>query len=102
MMEEAGHGAERVLRLPGRATIREVSGLRDQLLELLNQGDQVVLDCSDVEQSDLSLVQLIIAVRRTTGGDEGLFRVILPPSGPVAEQIRYCGLEHEFTELWNG
>ncbi|MBF0340834.1 MAG: anti-sigma factor antagonist [Magnetococcales bacterium] len=100
-MEDAQQGPEGVLRLPARSTVREIGALRERLLELLGQGGHVVLDCSEVEHSDLSVAQMIIAARRMTGGDELALSVILPPLGPVADQIRGCGLEHEFEELWN-
>ncbi|MBF0212476.1 MAG: STAS domain-containing protein [Magnetococcales bacterium] len=102
-MEEARLERETdgVLRLPARSTIREVAALREALLGLLNQGVPVVLDCSEVVQTDLSLAQLIIAARRVTGGDGMALRVILPATGALAEQIRFCGLAHEFEELWH-
>ncbi|MBF0627760.1 MAG: STAS domain-containing protein [Magnetococcales bacterium] len=102
-MEDAATTADAngVLHLPPRSTIREVAALRDALLGMINQGGHVVVDCSAVEQSDLSVVQMIIAARRTTHGDELALSVILPPLGPMADQIRACGLEHEFEELRN-
>ncbi|MBF0272194.1 MAG: STAS domain-containing protein [Magnetococcales bacterium] len=100
-MMDASQGTDGVLRLPARATIREVAAVREAVLGLLNQGVPVVLDCSDVVQTDLSMVQMIIAARRSTGGDELALRVVLPGMGVMAEQIRLAGLEHEFEELWN-
>ncbi|MBF0192330.1 MAG: STAS domain-containing protein [Magnetococcales bacterium] len=90
-----------LLKLPARATIREVASVRESLLDLMGRHARVVLDCSDVAQTDLSMVQLIIAARRSTGGDALALDVVLPSMGVMAEQIRLGGLEHEFKELWN-
>ncbi|MEI6986855.1 MAG: STAS domain-containing protein [Rhodospirillaceae bacterium] len=82
------------LRLPPMTTVRDAAQLRDTLLDLLGQGVSVIVDCSVVEQADLSIVQLLTAARRMAERDGRQLRMIIPSSGALADLIRRSGLEH--------
>ncbi|CAK0757653.1 hypothetical protein WCLP8_2900009 [uncultured Gammaproteobacteria bacterium] len=88
-----------IIRLPPMATIREAAQLRDTLLDLLGQGVPAVVDCSAVEQADLSLVQLLTAARRMAERDGLELRLVIPSSGALANLIRHSGLEHDFDQI---
>ena len=98
VMDQEQNGA---LRLPPVATIRDAVQLRSSALELLARENPAIVDCSAVEHADLSVVQVLVAVRRMARRDGIDLRLEIPPAGALAELIRQSGFEREFADLWS-
>lgn len=96
--EEQNQGGK--LRLPPVATIRDSTQLREAVLDLLGLKSPVTLDCSALEQADISTVQVILAARQMARRDGIDLRLDIPPSGVLADLIRQAGFAHEFADLW--
>ncbi|MDR3538493.1 MAG: STAS domain-containing protein [Acetobacteraceae bacterium] len=53
------------LALEGSVTVRNIDGLHANLVAALMQPGGVVVACAALEETDLSLVQLLLSARRT-------------------------------------
>ncbi len=53
------------LTLEGSVTVRNIDGLHANLVAALTQPGGVLVDCTALEETDLSLIQLLLAARRT-------------------------------------
>lgn len=58
-------GLVSTVRLTGAATIYEASGLRDCLRGVVEAGGPVSIDLTEVTHCDLTLLQLLVATRRS-------------------------------------
>lgn len=72
------------LVLEGDVGIQRIAAVRDQALELVNQGEGIVLDLRRVTDCDASFIQLIYALAASCHRD-GL---TLTLQGQVAEAVR--------------
>ncbi len=54
-----------VYRVTGDATIATLPRIRDELLHVAATSAHIVIDLSEVEQSDISFLQLLASTRRT-------------------------------------
>jgi anti-anti-sigma regulatory factor len=52
------------VRLPVRATVRECTALKQQLLEVVDSPESVTIDATDVELIDTAALQLLYAFGR--------------------------------------
>lgn len=55
----------RIYRVTGDATIATLPDVRDELLRVVAKSAHIVIDVSEVEQSDISFLQLLASTRRT-------------------------------------
>lgn len=53
------------LVLERSVTVRNIDGLHANLLAVLAQQNGVIVDCAALEETDASLIQLLLAARRT-------------------------------------
>jgi anti-anti-sigma regulatory factor len=53
------------LTLTGRRGIREAMQTRAELSEVVNANKNIIVDCSNVTEADLTLIQLLIAAGRS-------------------------------------
>lgn len=49
------------LQFSGTITIRDIDVVREQILAGLGQNDRLEIDCTDVSEVDVSLIQLLLA-----------------------------------------
>ena len=59
---------EVALKLPAQMIINHVEDIQIQFNELMDSGDQVVIDISDVEKADTACVQLLCVVQKSLTG----------------------------------
>jgi hypothetical protein len=53
------------IRLPNAVTIRNIEAVHAEILGGLTTADQIEIDCTDLAEADLSLVQLLVAARKS-------------------------------------
>jgi len=88
------------LTLEGAATLRTAEAIHARLLEALEGDGPVEVDCGKVTQADLSLVQLLLAVRRSAARDGKAFTLSSPADGPVKDVLARAGLLPEAGETF--
>lgn len=74
------------------ATIRTVDQLQNAILEALQSQSVVTVDASEVEEADLSFVQLMEAARRHAGADGKDIRLAQPANAHVRALLSRAGL----------
>jgi ABC-type transporter Mla MlaB component len=95
-----------IIQLPATATLSTAEDLHRGIMEVLQQSETVEVDCSDVVEADLSLVQLLVAARRTAAASGKSLRLAAPAAGVVRDMlvrggfVESCGGELE--EFWTG
>lgn len=91
MEDPALHPAARCIRLPNAVTLRNIEAVRTEMLTHLATSNLIEIDCSDLMEADLSLVQLIVSLRKSalqTGGDISLAH---PATGALLEVLNRGG-----------
>ena len=71
---------ERVV-LDGRLTIRDIDTVRSRLAAALKEHETIEVDCSAAEDVDLSLIQLLIAARRSAAESGKQLTIAQPADG---------------------
>lgn len=100
--DPASEGADTLL-LENIQTLRTIDATRTALEERLHPAGDVVLDCSRIEEADLSFVQVLVAARKTA--DRLGARVRLADPSPVLrELLDRCGAMGAAVKdpFWNG
>ena len=54
-----------ILKLPAQMIINHVEDIQVQFNEIMNSGDEVVVDISDVEKADTACLQLLCVVQKS-------------------------------------
>ncbi len=80
-----------VVEVRSSVTVRSAAEFRSDLLSALDEGGDVVLNLSGLDEFDLSFVQLVEAARRQLAGSGRDIRLQHPADGPVAALLRRAG-----------
>jgi ABC-type transporter Mla MlaB component len=111
-MTDPNSGVARI-SLDGALTVRGVENVHADLAAALQQHAMVIVDCSAATEIDLSLIQLLLAARRTAqraaktlllaGADNAALRTALLRGGfvPAAPDCDPGGVGPD-TEFWLG
>jgi anti-anti-sigma factor len=83
---------DRVIRLQGPVDIASAAGLKQQLQEALQSGDEIRISLQEVSELDVTAVQLLWAARRAARAAGVGFQVLLPPA-EVVGLLAEAGLE---------
>ena len=75
-----------VFDLPASATLRSAPELREALLGRLAAAPALILDCTALAEADLSLLQLIVALRKS-GAERGVTIAIKHPANGALQQL---------------
>jgi ABC-type transporter Mla MlaB component len=78
------------LVLSGEITLRSVDAIHSRLLEMAGQ-PIIEIDCSDVTEADLSLIQLILAARTSAQGAGRTVVLAHPATGVLRETLQRGG-----------
>lgn len=81
-----------VVRLAGDLSLRTCEAAHAQLLNAIAVHDEVVVDCSDAEEIDASLLQLLLAAQKTARAGRCRLRLPAPAGGALAEALVRAGL----------
>jgi len=77
--------------LRGSLTTATSEDTRRTLNSALSAADQIVLDCSQANEVDVSFLQLLYAARRAADSAGKRIALSEPPNGPLDEALRRCG-----------
>lgn len=91
-MEQEDSG---VLVFAGAQTLRNVSESADLLKEFILGGGPRFIDCSEIEDVDVSFIQLLLAARRSVAGQGRVLRLTSPAKGALLACLRNAGLLSE-------
>ena len=69
----------------GLLTLRTVEALQTRLADALATHDHLIVDCSAATEVDLSVVQLLLAARRTAA-DDGKTLLLAQPAGEALDK----------------
>lgn len=75
----------------GEQTIRNCAEARDRLLAAIAENDTVVIDCRSLTEADLTLVQTLVAARRSADASGRRLRLSAPVAGPLQDVLRRGG-----------
>lgn len=79
------------LVLEGPATVRTIEPIHARLTELLAGHDAIEVDCAAVTEADLSLVQLLLAARRSAARDGKILSMTAPASSALHQALTVGG-----------
>jgi anti-anti-sigma regulatory factor len=84
-----------VLRPCGASTIRESDVLKDELLACLKPGARVDIDLAEIEETDLGIVQLLLAADISAAKAGAGLRVLRPLPEVIQQMLARCGFPGE-------
>ena len=74
------------LALSESVTIRNIEAVREELLAMMQQQPAVEVDCAALAEGDLSLIQLLLAARKSAGNSGGTI-VLAQPAADVLRDL---------------
>lgn len=91
-----------ILVLDSVQTLRTIEATKDILLQHLNSSSDLVLDCSQVDDADISIVQLLLAARATAARQGAALRLAAPSAAlrAVLDRTGVCAAADD--PFWNG
>jgi ABC-type transporter Mla MlaB component len=78
------------LVLTGEATLQSIESIHSRLLEMAGQ-PTIEIDCNDVTEVDVSLIQLILAARSSAHKSGRSLVLARPASGPLQDALQRGG-----------
>lgn len=90
VQEPQQDGPARVV-LSGPATIREADAVYAQLVAALQRDANVEIDCTDVSEADLTLVQMLLAARKSADAAGHALVLAGASGGALQEALRRGG-----------
>jgi anti-anti-sigma regulatory factor len=85
------HAAAATLPIGGSLTIPRSEETRRAIMEALNGGASLIIDCDEAVEVDVSFLQILIAAQRTAARSLKHAALKAPPSGALAAALRACG-----------
>ena len=76
----------------GDLGLRDADTLRELLLDALRARSVVEVDCGDLTDIDMSIVQILIAADKMANGCNRTLRVFARSEGPLADALSRAGL----------
>ncbi|HEY4163860.1 MAG TPA: STAS domain-containing protein [Dongiaceae bacterium] len=89
-MTEARTEAHR-LQISGAITIRDIDDVREKVLAGLGQSDRLEIDCSDVSETDISLIQLLLAAEISAAKSGKSIAVLRPYPEAIQQALTRGG-----------
>ena len=84
-----------VVKFSGPQTIRESEETAKVLRQALVESSSIVLDCDEIEEVDLTFLQLVIAGRRSALRDGKSFALSATVRGPLLAALDRAGIRPE-------
>jgi anti-anti-sigma regulatory factor len=81
----------KVLAFQGAMTIQGVGAARMRMLAALGESRVVAVDCSAVEEADISFIQMLLAARKDALLGGKTIRLVPPAAGPLREALARGG-----------
>ena len=89
-----------VVKFSGSQTIREAEDVARLLRDALSEHPGVILDCEEIEDVDLTFLQLVIAGRRSARRDGKQFGLTSTARGPLLAALDRAGIRPEGEHLF--
>jgi anti-anti-sigma regulatory factor len=89
-----------IVKFAGSQTIREAEDVSRILRDALSIHSFVVLDCDEVEEADLTFLQLLIAGWRSAQRDGKQFGLTATARGPLLAALDRAGIHPEGEHLF--
>lgn len=89
----------------GTISVRNIEPLRSDVLQALAQHTAVHIDCSATEAADLSLIQLLLAARRSAQAAGKQVLLHPPPSAALHAVLLRGGFAQDSSDIdpfWSG
>ncbi len=95
-----------IVRIPETATLATAETLHASLMRVLQENEAVEVDCSNVVEADLTLVQLLLSAWRTAIAQSKSLLLSPPPSEALRQVLVQVGLvdgeNSAFNTFWMG
>ena len=103
MRDDSEGDSPSALVLDNVQTLRTIDATKDALVERLGLNRELVVDCSRVEEADLSLVQVLLAARKSAENLGGSLRLaaLSPALHDVIERSGIDGSD-DAERFWTG
>jgi anti-anti-sigma regulatory factor len=89
-----------IVKFSGSQTIREAESASQVLRQALNDNPDIVLDCEDIEEADLTFLQIVIAGRRSAQRAGRGFSLAATARGPLLAALDRAGIRPEGDHLF--
>lgn len=80
------------IRLPNAVTIRNIEAVHADILGGLTTAQRIEIDCTDLAEADLSLVQLLVAARKSAARRGISLALTHPTSNALRDILKRGGL----------
>ncbi len=77
----------------GPATIRKADEIADRLKRTLTTSDRIEIDCSELEEVDVTFIQLIAAARKSAAAAGKHMVLSAPAEGCLLEALNRAGIQ---------
>lgn len=84
-------GDEAIFEIKGPAGLQAIGALHERLTEALKNTTSLVVDLTNAEDFDITLIQLIEAGRRHASANRKQITLSAPASGEIADQLERGG-----------
>lgn len=75
------------LHLEGNLTIARAPALQELISNAISNDDQIIVDCSNATEADLTIIQLLISAKHTAAAFNKSLSLIAPADGVLAAAI---------------
>jgi len=89
-----------IVKFSGSQTIRESEDATQILRQALNDYSALILDCEEIEEADLTFLQVVIAGRRSAQRDGKSFTLTATARGPLLAALDRAGIRPEGEHLF--
>lgn len=98
------------LTLAGEQTVNQASDLREALIQALDQGDNIEVDCEQVTGVDLTFLQLLCAAHRSAQSAKKIITIVDQENSALSNSViragfnyhKSCGEDSLGSCLWVG
>jgi len=99
-MAEPRSAADRI-ELTGAITIREIEAIRSDLRAKLQAKTPLEIDLSGITETDISLIQLMLAAEKSAANLGAVIRLAQPYPEAVQQVLARSGLDAAGATIWN-
>jgi len=99
------HDAPACIAFDGAISVRNIDAVRSEILQALSSHTTVHIDCSGIESTDLSLIQLLLAARHSAQAAGKQILLHPPPSDTLHEALLRGGFAQDSSDVdpfWSG
>ncbi|HVI51892.1 MAG TPA: STAS domain-containing protein [Candidatus Sulfotelmatobacter sp.] len=82
-----------VIGFSGSATIRQADDVAHRLRQALESSDRIEVDCSELDEVDVTFLQLILAAHKSAEADGKVLVLSSPAKGALLDAVAICGAE---------